>query len=436
MRCLVIFLSIIFAVSLAYSLYFHVQPSVDARAYDRIGWNLAQGLGYRESLDGPLIQDNAILRVGPGYEFFLAGTYIIFGHRYVAVWILHALLLTASALLTYLLVRRLFAFLSSVNTVALIAAGLVGFSPDLITVNGLLMAETLGVFLGMFTVWIFFVYNDRQHWWLAALVGFSLAAATMVRTPLGLLFFPLIFFFLYRRRWLHVAVCIAAIALSFTPWVMRNYSLYRAFVPTNLAYGVDLAAGNHSGATGELEPYPLNDIYLERYGIVEGNTLLTKSALSFIATHPLEFLKLTLYRISIYFSFARPSAFWFHLSGVSRLLTLIFSVIYALVLFVLSFFGFWGIRLLEREKRERALLLLAFLVMMPLAVVGVIVETRYRFLAYPFLAIFAGYGFHLLLQRKAQQKLMLWIVTIFFANALFDIARNFNRIIQHIHALK
>lgn len=436
MRYLVIFFGIIFAFSLAYSLYFNVQPSVDARAYDRIGWNLAQGLGYRESLDVPIVQDNAILRVGPGYEFFLAGIYAIFGHRYVAVWVLHALLLTASALLAYLLVRRLFAPLPSVNTIALIVAGLVGFSPDLITINGLLMAETLGVFLAVLTVWLFFVYNERQQWWLAALTGLSLAASTMTRTPLGFLFFPLIFFLLYQRRWLHITLCIAAIAFLFSPWVMRNYFLYHAFVPTNLAYGIDLAAGNHQGATGELEPYPLNDTYLTQYGIVEGNALLTKSALSFITTHPLEFLKLTLYRISIYFSFARPSAFWFHLSGVSRLLTLIFSVIYVLVLFVFSFFGLWGVRSLEKERRKKMLLLLAFLAMMPLAVVGVIVETRYRFLAYPFFAIFAGYGLHLLLERKEKQKVMLWVVTIFFANTFFDIVRNFDRIIEHIHTLK
>ena len=435
MRRLVIFFSAIFAVSLAYSLYFHVQPSVDARAYDRIGWNLAQGLGYRESLDVPLAQDNAILRVGPGYEFFLAGTYTIFGHNYAAVWVLHALLLAASALLTYLLARRLFAFLPSVNTVALVAAGLVGFSPDLITINGLLMAETLGVFLGVLTVWLFFVYNGRQNWQLAALIGFSLAAATMVRTPLSFLFFPLIFFFLYRRRWLHMAVCITALTLLFAPWVMRNYNVYHAFVPTNLAYGIDLAAGNHSGASGELEPYARNARYLEQYGIVEGNRMLTKETLRFIAIHPLQFLQITLKRISIYFSFARPSAFWFHLSGMSRALTVLFSGFYSVILFTFGFLGIYAARKAPDRTRTYSRMLFSFLLMMPLAVTGIIVETRYRFLSYPMFAIFAAYGFYWLKENKYRWTVLLSAFGVLVLNSSFDLWKNIERAIQRVQSL-
>ncbi|KKS14599.1 MAG: Glycosyl transferase, group 1 family protein [Parcubacteria group bacterium GW2011_GWB1_41_6] len=43
-----------FIIPLAYSFYFRIHPSVDARAYDNIAYNLASGRGYRESLDIPL----------------------------------------------------------------------------------------------------------------------------------------------------------------------------------------------------------------------------------------------------------------------------------------------------------------------------------------------------------------------------------------------
>src|SRR3989338_5569494 len=82
-----------FLVSLLYSFYFRIAPAADARAYDNIAWNIVLGNGYRETLDTSLQNDNAIIRVGPGYEMFLAAIYSVFGRNYEAVWIIQALLM-------------------------------------------------------------------------------------------------------------------------------------------------------------------------------------------------------------------------------------------------------------------------------------------------------------------------------------------------------
>src|SRR3989338_1222342 len=96
---LIIFLAATIFISLSYSFYFQISPAVDAGAYDNIARNLVQGNGYLEALGVPPEKDNSIIRVGPGYEIFLAAIYYIFGHHYEAVWIIQGLISALSALL-------------------------------------------------------------------------------------------------------------------------------------------------------------------------------------------------------------------------------------------------------------------------------------------------------------------------------------------------
>ena len=98
-KILLIILIISFGACLCYSLYFKIKPVVDARAYDVIASNLANGNGYREDLNIDLAHD--LGRIGPLYEYFLAGIYKIFGHNYVWVWFFQALLHAVSAWLIY-----------------------------------------------------------------------------------------------------------------------------------------------------------------------------------------------------------------------------------------------------------------------------------------------------------------------------------------------
>ena len=92
-KYLILLLLGIFVSSLAFSFYYKIKLRVDAQAYNSIAWNLVQGNGYVEDKSNAFTpqKDEAILRVGPGYEFFLAGIYTFFGHRIWVVWIFHAL---------------------------------------------------------------------------------------------------------------------------------------------------------------------------------------------------------------------------------------------------------------------------------------------------------------------------------------------------------
>lgn len=421
-------------ISLTYSFYFHLKPVVDAKAYDKIAWNMVQGIGYREDLDVPPQEDRSIFRVGPGYEFFLAGVYLLFGRSYWIVWIINALMLSASAWLTFKLSRRILGDKWS-YVAGLVAAALVGLSPDFITVASMLMIEIPGIFLLLIFLNLFFFYFNSQNKsdWLIALIALTLGITITFRTPALLLIIPLTCYFLWLKNWKHLVIVIVGVALVLLPWIIRNFQVYHYFIPTNLAYSIDLSSGNHSGSSGELEPFPVEeDLLLKDYGIVKGNQMITATAVKYIISHPIEFIKVTIFRTSIYFSFARPFAFWFHLHGWSKILTIILSSLYSVILFCLGFYGLYCFKDFKNEFRIRAWLFTAMLIMMPIAIVGIIVETRYRFLIYPFLAIAAGYGWVNLKSQLIKLRPLIIILIVLFANTLFDVWRNWERIIGKI----
>src|SRR3989338_8964042 len=136
---LIVFLA--FTISLSHSFYFKITPSVDARAYDRIAFNLINGKGYVENPDIPFENDFSIARVGPGYEIFLAGVYYIFGRHWGIIWILQAIFHAFSALAVFLISKKIFGGVQR-PIIGLSSAALVAFSPDLIVSSSMLLTET------------------------------------------------------------------------------------------------------------------------------------------------------------------------------------------------------------------------------------------------------------------------------------------------------
>src|SRR3989344_79452 len=430
--------ALVAVVSVGYSFYFRIRPAVDARAYNDIAWNITQGNGYRESLDIPLSEDKSIVRVGPGYEFFLAGIFFAFGHHLEAVWDIQALLMVFSFFLVFMFSREVFKENWSYYF-GLASAVLIGFSPDLITMQGMLMAETLGVFLVILTSYLFFRYynNPLRPFWLVILLGLSLGAAGIVRTPALALFLPMAFYFVWNRNYMRFLIFIFAVIVLFIPWTIRNYNIFNRFIPTNAVGVYNLFIGNHHGASGEQgdDLFKAADNYESQLGYIKASDKETSEAIHFIVANPLEFFTITLKRINIYFSFARPNGFWFHLHGLSKVLTLISSSIYSVVLFTLGFWGVLQIPKLGVENKKRGWFLLFFLVMMPLSIVGLVVETRYRFLSYPFFAIFAGLAVEDIIRRRIFWKPALIVASLLFINTAIDILRNFGRIIDKIKTL-
>ncbi|MBI2474671.1 MAG: glycosyltransferase family 39 protein [Candidatus Taylorbacteria bacterium] len=418
-----------FLFSIAYAFYFRIEPTVDADAYDAIAINLVAGNGYVENTEIPLAEDSAIGRVGPGYQFFLFLVYKIFGHHYPVVWMIQALLHVLTGGMLFLIASKLFK--ERGQWIGLIASALYVFYIDVLQMNAMIMTESLFLFLTALSIYFFVLFYERPSKANALLLGVATALCILTR-PTALLLLVMYLIFAVSKKYF-VQALILALCFTFIigPWTSRNYRVYDRFIMTTAAGGYDIWVGNNPEASGELEASATITAYLDNYGVEAADKKGIEEVKKFILTEPLNFIRLQLIKTSIYFSAARPSAFWFHLSGTSKMATVVLSSIFAFVTFALGFAGLW----LAFKKRGIFRWLAALTLAAPVAVIPIIVETRYRFPIYPLMALFAAYFVHEIYQSHRAtgkfawtRELKIFAVTasVVMLNTVFDAWRNFD----------
>jgi len=441
-KILILIIVISFFLSFFYSFHFRIRPQVDAQAYDAIGWNLASGSGYREGgISGDISRDLGIIRVGPLYQYFLAGIYKVFGHHYEPVWIAQAILHSLSAWLVYLTTVLIFANVKSKNKIGLWAAAIFGFYPDLIEISAMVLTETLYLFLVCLMIYLFFLYFYKKTLWPLAASALASGLAVLARPPV-LLFVPIILFYFYKNwktekndasvpnhkksLW-HAVLFLLILITVFSPWTIRNYIVYNKIMPFGAAGAFNFWIGNYHNGNGEQEPtkeqydfefsHPVKDL--------QGESI--RQFKIFLRDYPGEFMKLTFLRINKYFSIIRPMGFWFYQKGFGQFLFICSSALASIILFIT---GFSGLVKSIKSKNKAVYYLTAFLVATPLFVFVTVVETRYRFQIYPILAIFAGFFIvHLIEKRKFWLDKLPWImVAIFFTNGLIDAILSLGRL--------
>src|SRR3989338_831758 len=429
-----------FFISAAYSIFYKIQPIVDAEAYDLIAQNLVSGQGYRLETDVPLAKDRVIIRVGPGYEFFLAVIYAIFGRHLWIVWLFQAAFHAVSAWLVFVIAKLVF----KENWHSLIgigAAAMFAFHPDLIIASSMLLTENLAIFIMLLTIYNAFSYFEKTSAAKAVLLGLLLGLLTLVRANLGAILLPFLLIFFFKKQFSHLLIFLLLFAAVLAPWTIRNYSIYHSFIPTAVVSGNNFLAGNHPNASGELDDsrYEFIKKY-KSYDLITADKLMFKDTLSYIIQNPAHFAKLTIYRISTYFSFLRPTGWWSYLQGWEKLITLLASAAYSIALFTLGIAGFLlmlrritGEKDYSLEERNRFTIFFILFLVIPLAVIFIIVETRYRYPVYPILAMFSGYVIYAIARRwKGILKLTQISFLFLMLNAAFDFARNFSRILEKI----
>lgn len=431
-----------FFISAAYSLFYQIQPSVDAGAYDLIAQNLVSGNGYRLETDVPLANDRAIIRVGPGYEFFLVAVYAIFGRHLWIVWLFQAVFHAISAWLVFVIAKLVFKE-SWHSLIGIGAAALFAFHPDLIIASSMLLTENLGIFIMLLTIYNAFSYFERSSIVKTVLLSLLLGMLVLVRANLGILLLPFLLVFYFKKQFSHLLIFLLLFAAVLTPWTIRNYLIYHSFIPTAVVSGNNFLAGNHLKASGELDDsrYEFVKKY-KSYDLITADKRMFKDTLSYVIQNPAHFAKLTIYRISAYFSFLRPTGWWPYLQGWEKSITLLASAAYSIALFTLGIAGFLLMirtylkNILGLEASNRFAVFLILFLGIPTAVIFIIVETRYRYPVYPILAMFSGYVIYAMARRWESILKFVQISFLFLMlNSAFDFARNFSRILEKIRGL-
>lgn len=426
---------LVFAMSAGYAFWHQIHPSVDASAYDQVGWNIAQGKGFRLTLDVPIEEDEVITYQGPLYQVFLAGIYSVAGHSYPAVWIVQAFLRAMTALLIYLICLKIFGEEKEGMRIGWLAAVFFGFYPDLIEVGAMLMTETLFIFLSVLVVWLFYRQYDKPEIKASMLLGAGFGLTILSRS--SILLFGLAFAVWYwRKRAIvpFIAFCFTA-GLVLVPWTVRNAMVYQQFIPTMANAGYNMWVGNREGASGEGgNPVNLPD-YQKQYGMTGANTFFVGRFRAFVSEHPIQYVSLSAGRFVKYFSVIRPLGFWFYQDGLPKALQVMSSAIASIFLFVFGFAGAWMAWKTEKNEKLRYLTAFAFLTAFP--VIMIIISTRYRIPIYPLFAIIGAFAVtRLVSDPKRYGPIVVGAIGFVTLIAGIDTVQSIPKVLSHMNDLK
>lgn len=207
---------------------------LDAVEYDQLGWSVAQGRGYLDVHGDP----NSTRF--PGYPFFLALIYYIFGHHHRAALLVQALLGSLIPLLVYFTARQLFEEKTSRIT-GIVAA----CYPVFIYYVGWLMTENLFLLFISLLIYLTVSLDRRIDWQKLAFMGFVIGLLSLTRGA-GLPFIgiiPLYVFLQFKgrieQRIIRGAVIAGIAVLTLVPWTLRNSLIYgRVMLPSSEGGGI------------------------------------------------------------------------------------------------------------------------------------------------------------------------------------------------------
>ncbi len=245
----------------AWLAYAHVEPpewfipSGDSYSYWYYGNEIAHGRGYISYITG-----DATAYYPIGFPAVLAGLYwlanrvpLVDPDLMLVTGGFQVVISVATVALTFVIGRRL-----AGPRAGLVAAAVLAFFPNVVYQVTTIQVETTFIFLTMAALAVIV-----DHDWstgppgCSRLVAFGalLSASAMVRpfsAPLllGLLLAVLAVGAGRRRALIAVAVPLGVVAITFTPWTIRNAVQLDAFVPSSTNMGDTLCIDHSPGATG------------------------------------------------------------------------------------------------------------------------------------------------------------------------------------------
>jgi 4-amino-4-deoxy-L-arabinose transferase-like glycosyltransferase len=352
--------------------------AADTALYVTIASNILSGKGYS-------VNSHPTLIVTPVYPIFLATLFLLGGQNLLLVRIVQAVLGSVTALIVYRIARSLFS-----SKIALWAGFIFALHPWVIYWTGFILTETVFVFLFCCSALCFVKMMKAPSTRIAVGVGAFFGLTALCR-PIGLLVFtalilvsPLLFPNL-RRKWPFLAIAVVTLLLCLSPWIVRNYQVFGAFIPTSMEKGYNLYRGNNPAALLEYgEPESGHDFLPSLNGMTEAqiDTYLQTLAIQYIYHNPLRFVELSINRFYLYWSPIYPTYSLAH------------DIVNSILYLPLYFLALFALLKLYKGKQGLFWFFLAFLIVPTLVHSTTIVDLdqRFRLPLQPFLAILAAYG--------------------------------------------
>jgi 4-amino-4-deoxy-L-arabinose transferase-like glycosyltransferase len=301
-------------------------------AWGSIARNVAEGHGY---VAGEIPTPTAY-RV-PVTVLWFAGIFVLFGYKLWPVMIGNWLLDVGTAVVLFQLARYIF---PQKRSVAVLSVLMYAFYAPAMWVSYAAYAESLFTLLLMLHLLTLVHLLNRPSLGRAAMGGLWLGLAALSRTVL--LAFPAIILGLmllrYRRLGQvvkHFGMLGIVFVVVLSPWIIRNYLTFEAFIPGNTGFGFGLIK-NHYYLTSddylrELAPAKVLNAEMERLLNTRGDSLANYNAANRDKLYVREALARIAQRLDRYLvlSVNRLSYLWFYLDFVERYNTQKLSVLAA-----------------------------------------------------------------------------------------------------------
>lgn len=369
-------------------------PYSDAEFYHISATNLLNGKGYAY-LSGPTAF------WPPGYPFFLAIVYWLFGSGVKTAMVANALAGGLTVLVTYAIGLRVFG-----RAVALVGAGILAALPSHILWSAAVLSEVLFTLVLALSFWMMLesVKAQRVRWWW--FLGFSVAVAsgimirgqTVILIPVALLLWWRLGLSLRRSFALAVLVSIVGIALVI-PWSIRNTRVMDSPVILSTNVGYNLYIGHNPEAFGRFhftDQWPAGEEgRLTPQREVEFNEQGFRKAIRYALTHPLQELRLVSQKL--YWLYRADMDSWIWIESFYRtplpsidLRFLIIRGVHAsyYALLALAIAGGWLWFSVREPRRQAVVLTIVLWSVFHLVFFG---EPRYHLPMLPFFALAAAH---------------------------------------------
>jgi len=288
----------------------------DTYFYHYSAAGLAEGSGYVTPWTGA-----ETAHWPPGYTFFLAGLYRLFGPNVAVGWIANIVLGALTCVAVYIAGCLILS-----QRAGAIAGLLLAVFPGHVFFSSLLLSETLFTFLVVVAMTlILLVARQGKDTGMVRLIllGLVMGATALVRGQgLFLLIAAALFWWLSTADWrrtLRWAAVVGVTSLAvIVPWSIRNYVAMDGFVFISTNAGGNLWLGNHEGATGRYM-WMVDEWTRERYaGLPEperevaASNLALREGLKFIFTHPADELRLSTTKLRALYEDDEEGLRWIH----------------------------------------------------------------------------------------------------------------------------
>ena len=290
-----ILLSLIFILGLSLRLaYVLFMPQIgvnrgDSARYALTTANLLEGKGYSYTDEKP------DLFLAPGYPFFLALVYKVFGvHNYTAVRIVQSVLSAFVILFIYYLAKKIFNRKS-----AILSAFIASIYPGFIGYSGLFLPQAIVVFLILLFLVILLGRTKNFYW--GCLLGLIAGYSCLTR-PEFLLFWLILctVIFLTDKEKKHnlrfISVILIVMFSVIMPWTVRNYKVSGRPVLITVHYGDLLWYSTWKGEWLEYKSEPPYTTIAVGLGPVDAANAYAKAGIQNVKEHPYIYIKLCVKR--------------------------------------------------------------------------------------------------------------------------------------------